>query len=80
MIDKLHSIFNVDFVSYNESEVLIEEREPGAIVKEIKLVNADFFSFNKELLDRTNELFKDNVSKNSLAMGCDGLVLFKNKE
>ncbi|MFK5949223.1 MAG: hypothetical protein QM500_10700 [Methylococcales bacterium] len=76
MLDSLLNVFNKDFVRLNKSEISVDESESDALVKNFKFVNADFFSFNKTILDKTNELFKNNSIDVSLAQGCDGMILF----
>ncbi|MCT4614246.1 MAG: hypothetical protein N4A49_05145 [Marinifilaceae bacterium] len=81
MKESFDKIFNPDFLTFNESEVIIEEADSNAEVKEIKLINANFYSFKKELIDHNCEIFKGNTQSLSLTSGCDGIVLFeKNKQ
>lgn len=77
MINKLHSIFNIGFVNVVDNEIEITEREQGARVNSVKVSNATFFNFNKEILDKANDIFKNNNHSISLAKGCDGILLFK---
>lgn len=77
MINNLHEIYNKDFVEYIQDEVVIKEHDTGARVDSIKVKNAKFYSFNKDILDRTNEIFKSNSGKIRLTKGCDGILLFQ---
>lgn len=76
MIDKLRSVFNSDFVDFKESTVIISETQKTALVTNIEFFNAHFYSFNKEVLSKTQYFFEKTKGEASLTESCDGMLLF----
>lgn len=76
MIDKLKTLFNPDFICEYTGAVTIEEEDPQAKVRSVRLENGDFIYLNKKILDQMNLLFKQKDDRFSLCKGCDGVLIY----